>query len=111
MTATDLTIPYSLGGAWVVRIGEDAFADNDALAAIFIPGSITDIPESAFPDQTALTVWAYKGSEALAFARSRSFARENLSEYDFFDDVIDLTELKAAQWSFQGSSSIKISDP
>ena len=110
-SAANLSIPYSLGGAWVVRIGADAFADNAALSAIFIPGSITEIPESAVPNQTALTVRAYNGSEALAFARSRGFAEENLSEYDFFDDVIDLTELKSAQWSFQGSASIRISDP
>jgi len=104
-----LSIPASLDGVWVVRIGENAFADNAALSDVFIPGTIMQIADTAFSAQPGLNVRAYNGAGALAFAAKRGLDSQNLSDYDFFDDLIDLSELSSSQWSLESRSSLRIS--
>ena len=48
-TAASLKIPRMLGGAFVVRLAEHAFAGNEALEQITIPAAVADIPSTAFP--------------------------------------------------------------
>lgn len=86
-TVSALTIPSSLGGAWVVRIAPNAFADNVALETISIPATVAEINASAFPNHTNLTVRAANGTMALRFAAQRNFDAVNTSKYDFFDDM------------------------
>ena len=57
-TVTSLKLPTVLEGAWVVRMAENAFADNAALTEVTIPAQISEIPESAFPNNTGMTVHA-----------------------------------------------------
>lgn len=104
--ASSLSIPAKLGGVDVAAIGEDAFAANAKLATVTIPASVGEIEESAFAAQPSLTVRAYNGSAALSFAEERGYAAQNRSEYDFFDSVIDLSEMKSAQWSRDGKKLI-----
>ena len=80
-SAAQLTLPTVVDGAWVVRIGENAFADNAALTEVFIPGSITEIASSAFSAQPSLNIRAWNGAGALAFAQKRGFGSSNLSEH------------------------------
>lgn len=103
-SATNLAIPTSLGGAWVVRIAADAFADNAALATITIPATVADISATAFPGHAALTIRAANGTAALRFADQRGFDAVNTSQYDFFDDILDLSEMKKSQFSLTGNA-------
>ena len=43
-----VTIPSKLGGKKVVRIGDDAFADNTGIASVDIPSTVHEIGKSAF---------------------------------------------------------------
>ncbi|MEE3400558.1 MAG: leucine-rich repeat domain-containing protein [Methanomethylophilus sp.] len=47
-TATDLTIPDTLGGLSVTRIGDGAFLECDSLVSVVIPDSVTSIGTRAF---------------------------------------------------------------
>ena len=102
--ATTLTLPAALEGAWVVRIAENGFAENAALSDVTIPAQISEIPDSAFSHNASLTIHAYNGTAALLFANKRGFVQDNRSEFDFFEDILDLSEMKSAQWSLSGSS-------
>lgn len=66
---------------------------------MFIPAQINEIPNTAFPGNSTLTVRAYNGTAALLFAQKRRLAQKNQSKYDFFDNVLDLSEIKSSQWS------------
>lgn len=55
-----LSIPSSLGGAWVTGIADDAFADNTALETISVPAAVSQISPTAFPNHTELTLQAKK---------------------------------------------------
>ena len=103
-SATTLTLPAALEGAWVVRIAENGFAENAALSDVTIPAQISEIPDSAFSHNASLTIHAYNGTAALLFANKRGFVQDNRSEFDFFEDILDLSEMKSAQWSLSGSS-------
>ena len=99
-----LVLPKSVDGHWVARLSEDAFADNAMLREAEIPASIGEIPETAFPNSASLEIRAYNGTAAMALAKKRGFAFENRSEFDFFDDIVDLSEMKRAQWSLSGTT-------
>lgn len=98
-SADTLTLPTALGGTWVVRIAKNGFAENASLTDVFIPAQINEIPNTAFPGNSTLTVRAYNGTAALLFAQKRRLAQKNQSKYDFFDNVLDLSEIKSSQWS------------
>lgn len=98
-SADTLTLPTALGGTWVVRIAKNGFAENASLTDVFIPAQINEIPNTAFPGNSTLTVRAYNGTAALLFAQKRGLAQKNQSKYDFFDNVLDLSEIKSSQWS------------
>ena len=53
-SATNLTIPSTLGGYTVTRIGEEAFRACGTLVNVSIPSSITRINDGAFENCTAL---------------------------------------------------------
>ena len=53
-TAGEITVPSTLGGHPVTRIGDFAFEDCDALTSVTIPDTVTSIGESAFEDCSAL---------------------------------------------------------
>lgn len=99
-----LALPRAIDGAWVVRVGENAFANNTALSEVSIPTAISEIPDSAFPNARGLTVECYMGSAARKLANRRGFTVKNLSEYDFQPDVVDLSDIRSAQWSFSAGS-------
>lgn len=100
--ATELTLPSSVDGHGVVRLGENAFGQNTALRTVTAPVCITLWPDSAFEGCTGLTVCGYNGSAALEFARRVGLNAENLSALDFFDDIIDFTQAPKSQWSVSG---------
>ena len=103
-SVTSLTFPSALDGVWVVRVADGGFAENIAVNSITVPAQISEIPSTAFPDNTQMTVHAYNGTAALAFASVRGFDQDNQSEYDLFDDILDLSELKPSQWSLSGNT-------
>ena len=98
-----LELPKRLDGLWVVRLSENAFEDNTSLQDVVIPASISHIPSSAFPNCDQLTIRAYNGTAAMRLASERGLAFENRSQYDFFEDVLDLSDIEESQWSFSGS--------
>ena len=53
-TAGDITIPDTLGGCPVTRIGDWAFDGCSALTSVTIPETVTSIGESAFADCSSL---------------------------------------------------------
>ena len=53
-TAGDITIPDTLGGKPVTRVGDWAFDDCSALTSVTIPETVTSIGESAFADCSGL---------------------------------------------------------
>lgn len=102
--ATELTVPVSLGGAWVTSIGENAFADNAALAKLTIPATVLSIDGSAFAENASLTLCAHNGTRALRYAQEAGMPSVNLSEYDFFEDVLDLSGMSAGDFTLSGTS-------
>ena len=52
--ASELTIPSKLGGGKVTKISSGAFAGNDNLVKVTLPGSVTSIGERAFSGCTKL---------------------------------------------------------
>ena len=57
-----ITIPGTLGGKPVVRIGESALAASLGLTAVTIPDTVTEIGESAFSGCEGLTSVAFPDS-------------------------------------------------
>lgn len=103
LQAEALSIPALVDGHAVVQLGKNAFSANIQLKRVFIPGTVTGIHPDAFSEQTNLIITGWNGSAGLSFAASKGFTAENLSDLDFFDDIIDLSELNAAQWSLTGN--------
>lgn len=101
--AQSLTLPKAVDGYWIVRLSENAFADNTGLERVTIPAQIGEIPDSAFSAQSNLTATGYNGSAAMKLADRRGFSWNSLSQYDFFEDVLDLSEIKSSQWSLNGT--------
>ncbi len=56
----------------ILSIGEKAFADNQKLRLIYLPGSITSIAADAFNSCESLTILCSPGSYAEAFAAARN---------------------------------------
>jgi len=106
----ELSIPETIDSKWVTRIGENAFNEHAALESVFIPGIIVEIHDTAFPDSKNLSISAWTGSVGLEFAEMNGFAYVNKSKYDFFDHIIDLSELKSSQWGISGNS-LRIAEP
>lgn len=106
-TRTNLQIPQSLGGAWVVRVAQGALTDVDA-GSIEVPAAVGEIPDGSLP--AGAVIHAANGTRAheLALAEGRSFV--NLSEYDLYDDILDLSEMPASLFSVTGNQLI-LSDP
>lgn len=104
--AAALTVPRMLGGAYVVRLAEDAFAGNAALQEITLPAAVAEIPASAFPAHQKLTVAAPEGSAAMAFAKTRGFSVRSVSDYDLCEGVLDLSEMTAAQYRISGMTAV-----
>lgn len=108
--AKELSIPERIDSRWVVGIGENAFEGNPDLECIFIPTCVAQIHETAFPASEKLRVQGWNGSAGLAFASAHGLVLENRSNYDFFDQIIDLSGLKSSQWGLSGST-LRISEP
>lgn len=106
-TRTALTIPETLGGAWVVRVAQGALSHLDA-RSIQVPETISQIPAGSLPAQAA--VHAVNGSCAHQAALTEGKAFVNLSEYDLFDDILDLSDMPQAFFSVTGDQ-LTISDP
>ena len=53
-TATEVTVPDTLGGKAVVAVGASAFEDNVSLVSITLPDSVTLIDEAAFMNCSSL---------------------------------------------------------
>lgn len=103
-SVTSLTLPKAVDGHWVVAVGENAFANHASLTALRAPASISRWADSAFPAASRMKVSAYNGSGALRFAASRGLQINNLSRYDFFEEVLDLSEISSSQYSLSGGT-------
>jgi len=109
-TAVELTIPMAVDGVWVAAVGENTFGDHAALRAVTVPSTVTDIADGAFGDNTSLTLRAFNGTEALEYAEKTGLASVNLSEYDFFDDIIDLSDMTGG-WGLEKETTLVIQAP
>ena len=101
--ATELVLPERLGEMWVTGIGSGAFAENTALRKVTVPGSIHRIDKNAFSAQASLTIVGRNGTRAMAFAAERGCSFINVSPYDFYDDILDMTDWAEGSWRFIGS--------
>ena len=97
-----LTIPSALGGAHVTRIAENALRDHKELKEITVPAAISEIGASAFPADTVV-LHAANGTQALRYALDNDLLCVNTSEYDFFDDILDLSEMSRDQFDLTGN--------
>lgn len=109
-SVSGLTLPLSVDGAWVSAIGENAFAQHTSLTSVTIPVTVTSIADTAFPGMDHLTVSAFHGSQALAFAERKGMTTAVLSELDFMDGVLDLSEMAPTQWILIGDR-LQVSQP
>lgn len=109
-TAAELTVPLAVDGAWVAAIGDNAFAEQPALTAVTIPSSVTAIADSAFGDNASLNLRAFNGTEALRHAAGAGLNAVNLSEYDLFDDIVDLTDMTGG-WGLEQEETLVIPAP
>ncbi|MEG2207069.1 MAG: leucine-rich repeat protein, partial [Clostridia bacterium] len=108
--ATALTVPLSLGGLWVTSIAGGSFTTLEQLQSLTIPASVTDIATNALSGLSDVKIRAYNGSAALAFASLTGLPAQCLSEYEFFSDVLDLSDMRSAQFTFQGNG-VRIASP
>ncbi|MGN1021124.1 MAG: leucine-rich repeat protein [Aristaeellaceae bacterium] len=109
-SAEQLTIPTQLGGAYVTAIGDNAFAEHAALRELTVPVQVARISDSAFPQEDAPVIRTRNGSQALRYARSHGMTVRNLSTFDFFAEVLDLSEMDASAWSVQGGT-LRLAQP
>ena len=99
-----LSVPTKLSGAWVDSIGDGAFAETPLLRQLTIPTQVAQISDSAFAEGATPTIRAYNGSQALNYARSHGLTAKNLSGFDFFENILDLSEMQSSAWSVQGGT-------
>ncbi len=92
-----LFVPKKLGKHYVTAIEEGAFADLTNLSSISIPFYTKSIDSDVFGSD--VTIKAYHGTAAASFAEENGYSYINLSELDFVDNVIDLTEIYRAHYS------------
>jgi hypothetical protein len=92
-----LSVPKKLGKYYVTAIEADAFSDLTNLTSISIPFYTRYINEDAFGSD--VTIKAYHGTAAATFAEENGYSFTNLSELDFADGVIDLSEIYRAHYS------------
>jgi hypothetical protein len=64
-----VTIPET-----VVRIGEQAFSDSNALTGVIIPGTVTSIGENAFHECDLVVLSVQAGSYAEQYAKDNGIA-------------------------------------
>ncbi|MBQ3498325.1 MAG: leucine-rich repeat protein [Clostridia bacterium] len=70
-TATNLTIPSTLGGYKVVNIGDGAFKDNTKIISVIIPSTVININNNAFMNCKKLQYVTFtKGSSNATIGRS-----------------------------------------
>ena len=67
----EATIPSTLAGKPVVRIGTQAFAFNDDLTSLTIPDSVTSIGNYAFEDCERLASVTIEGDPEIGYAAFR----------------------------------------
>ncbi len=95
--ATSVSVPKKLGKYYVTAIEEGTFSDLLNLTSISIPFYTKHIDSDAF--SCDVTIKAYHGTAAATFAEEKGYGFTNLSELDFADGVIDLTEIYRAHYS------------
>ena len=88
--ASFLYVPHMIDGLFVSSLSNDAFADLHNLESIVIPTEVATFGSNLFADRN-VTICAWNGSLALAYASSNGLGRTNLSELDFQPDVVDLS--------------------
>ena len=100
-TATNLSIPRTIGGKDVVAIGEDVFFANMNLISVFIPSNVTTIKKYAFQCCNNLQTVEIQGAAhigTLAFGSCRSLTNAKMhkncvSDTDAFEHCTSLTNL------------------
>lgn len=101
-SASVLTVPFSLGGAPVTAIGPGAFAGMTQLEGVLIHAGVTDFDAEALAGLDAV-VYAYNGAPALEFAQKAGIAYENLSTFDFAEDVLDFCAYSGEHLRLEGT--------
>lgn len=107
-SASALTLPLSLGGAWVRSIAPEALTGLTQLRSLRVPATVTDIAPGAFP--AGVTLQAYHGAQAHAYANSVGLSSADLSAYDFTPTILDLSDMTASMWQMTGSE-VRIGQP
>lgn len=106
--ATDVTVPYALGGFPVTGIGHKAFSGNIRLSRIQIHTNVTKIASDAFDGLNDVTVAAYNGAYALKYADEKNMNRQNISSAAVFaDGAIDLSGLNSHAYRNLTDSSVE----
>ena len=94
-SVSSLQIPARLGGYPVTGIGQKAFCENAALRTIEVPTNVTRIADDAFFGLSSVTLIAYHGAYALAYAAGKGLGGRSIAMPGvvFADGVLDLSGL------------------
>ncbi|MCR4903975.1 MAG: InlB B-repeat-containing protein, partial [Butyrivibrio sp.] len=101
-----LSVPKKLNKYFVVAIEDNAFSDLNNLSSVSIPFYIKTIGSDVF--NSDVTIKAYFGAYALKYAKDNNFKYENLSELDFAEGALDLTEIYRASYSMLSELEIEM---
>nr|MCR5156020.1 leucine-rich repeat protein [Butyrivibrio sp.] len=103
---SSVTVPKKMGKYFAVAIEDGTFSDAVNLKSVKIPFYIREIGSDAF--NSDVTISAYHGAYALDYAANYGYRSTDLSEYDFADGAIDLTEITRSHYFFITDTEIEM---
>lgn len=106
-----MEIPNICDGHWVVGVADDALAALNGVKDLMIPASVSSIGAGAFSGLSGVTIAGYNGTASRTAARAAGLTVRELSPYDFYDDILDLSEMPAGLYNITDGKSITVSDP
>lgn len=102
-----LTVPVVIDNYPVVAVEKEVFQEQNALKAIKLSFYVTEIDSQAFSNPS-VAIRAYEGSYALEYAALHGMPSENLSQYDFTENVLDMTDILPVHYSFINQTDLRM---
>ena len=88
--ATNVTIPSTIYGNKVCKIGNDSFCDNNNIISVTIPNSVKEIDSYAFADCYSLSSVTFSGN--LKSIGGRAFRNTNLKKVTIPNTVTEIND-------------------